>query len=97
MIRFGSPCSNRPPFSPRSRCAVDSCSASDLGADQILVARIRRQRFAEPKLRESCAVERRGVEVADAAVPGRVDRGDRFIVRDVAIHVAERRRAEADA
>ena len=48
--------------------------AADLGRDRVLVARPRREGRAEALFGEAGPVERGGVEVADAELPGAGDR-----------------------
>ncbi len=70
--------------------------AADLGAQYIILAPVGRQRLAEPDFGQAGAIEGRGIEVARALLPGRVDGGRRFLFRDVAEHVAEWGGAEAE-
>src|SRR3954447_6048246 len=55
------------------------------------------RRAPEPLLGQAEAVVRRGVEVAPALVPGRVDGRDGLGVAHLAEQVAQRRTAEPDA
>ena len=70
---------------------------SDLGRQQVLVPWARGQRRSEPRFREPVAVERCGVEEADAPLPCCVDRRSREVVVDGPIEVAERRAPEGQA
>jgi hypothetical protein len=67
---------------------------ADLRGDRIVVARTAGEGGAEPALGQAEPVVRSGVEVPDAAVPRRVDRGMRFVVADRAVQVAELGAAE---
>ena len=70
---------------------------SDLGREHVLVARSPTQRVPEAPFRGTVPVQRRGVEVPDAARPRGVDRRVRVLVADAREHVADRRGAEAEA
>src|SRR6186713_1679469 len=69
--------------------------ATDLGADDIIATWPTGEGSAHTDLREPCAIEGCIVEIADTVVPRRVHGRERFLLRDVAEHVAERCRAEA--
>ena len=69
---------------------------ADLGGEHELIARLVAQHLAEAVLRNAGPVFRRGVEVADAGIPGRFQRRHGIGVRDDLEHVAQRRAAEAD-
>lgn len=71
--------------------------APDLGADHVLLTRPAGERCTHADLGETCAIEGRGVEIADAVVPGGIHRREGFLLRDVTKHVAERRRTEAQS
>src|SRR5438445_682541 len=93
---------------PRSRQSGSSSGAAerrrrvrpqepaDLRGEDELVARPPRERPPEPPLRESVAVERCGVEEANAALPRAVNRRERRLVVDRLEQPAERRGPEAD-
>ena len=68
--------------------------ASDLGRENVGLARIRGERLAEAPLGEAEPVVRSGVEVAHTEMPRGVHRGARVLVRDRAVEVAELRAAE---
>ena len=70
--------------------------APDLRREHVLVAGTVGERRAEAALGQTESVVRRGVEVADAGVPGRVDRGPRLVVGRLAEQVAQLRGAEAE-
>ena len=75
---------------------VRSEQPPDLRRHDERVAWVAAQSRAQPRLGESVAVERRGVEEADPGVPGRRDRGDRLVVVHRLEQVAEGRAAEPD-
>ena len=68
--------------------------AAHLGGDHELLARAAAQEFAEAMLALAMAVERRGVEVADAGFPGALDHLPGGGAADIAEQVADRRTAE---
>ena len=63
--------------------------ATGLGRQHELVARLGLQERAEAPLGEAETVVRRGVEVADAAVPRRVEHGPRLVIAQLAEQVAD--------
>ena len=69
---------------------------ADLGRDDQLVARLGPQNPPEPVLAERPAIEGRGVEVADAGVPRRLDCCLGDLVGQRPEEVADRRTAEAE-
>ena len=68
--------------------------AADLGTEHVIVAAALFQGGAQAQLGQAGAIERGRIEIADAAVPGRVDCRQRFFLGNVAEHIAQRRRAE---
>ena len=70
--------------------------AADLGGDPELVARPGAEKAAEPVLGEAAAVPGGGVVVADAGVPGGLERGARIGLVDPGIELAEMGGAEAE-
>src|SRR5262249_19192730 len=68
---------------------------ADFGAQRIVVAIMVSKLFAQPDLGEPGAVKGCSVEISGAVVPGGVDRGGCFVVRDVAEHIAQWGRTEA--
>ena len=68
----------------------------DLGGEHVLVSGAACEGGAEAALGQAESVVRRGVEVADAGVPGRLDRGVRLVVGRLAEQVAELRGAESE-
>jgi hypothetical protein len=69
--------------------------APDLGREHEIGARLAAQRLAEAMLRQAEAVQRRGVEIADAGIMAGLERGPRLGIRERPVHVAERRPAAA--
>ena len=78
-------------------CAIGHQHAADLRREHILVARLVAEKIADAALAEPGAIHRRRIEVADAAVPRRLQQRPRRIFRRRAPEVADRRAAEADA
>ena len=70
--------------------------APDLGRQGILIARFFPQRVANAPFAEAIAVERRGIEEAAAAVPGRLEAGLGVLFGDHGEQIAQRRGPEAD-
>ncbi|MDT4834877.1 hypothetical protein FQZ97_685270 [compost metagenome] len=70
---------------------------ADLGAEHVLVTRTGSQGSTQARFGKAGTVEGRGVEVANAVVPGGVDGGLDFFRGHRAEHVAQRRSAEAEA
>ena len=68
---------------------VRAQQAPDLRGDHVLVARLGRKERAQPALGQPEPVMRRGVEVADAALPRRLEDGERVIVAHRAEEVAD--------
>ncbi len=62
----------------------------------ILVPRPTAQSATEPTFGEPCAVEGRGVEVADPELPGTIDHGARRLVLDRLVQAADRRGPEGE-
>ncbi|MNU96030.1 hypothetical protein D3C71_860560 [compost metagenome] len=62
---------------------------ADLAAEHIVVAVVAGQCGAEADFRQARTVERCGVEVTHAGIPGRMDGGLRFLFRNGAEHVAQ--------
>jgi hypothetical protein len=58
---------------------------------------LRPEEASQPTLGKTEAVERRGVEVADAQRPGPLDRRFRLVIADRHEQAAQRRGAEPDA
>ena len=72
--------------------------AADLGRQQGGAGRIAlRQHRAQAAFGEAKAIMRRRIEIADARVPGRLQRGARLRVRHCPIEIADRRCAHAKA
>src|SRR5262249_33153420 len=80
---------------PRSRFHVVEDQPADLGTEHVLVALVFGQRPAQAHLGQAGAVQWRRVEVADALLPGGIDRGGLLLLGDDAEHVAQRRGTEA--
>ena len=74
---------------------ADLQQAPDLARQHVVVALLAAQETVEPRLGQAEAVERRGVVVAAAGLPGLDQDGMRLVVGDGAVEIAERRRAEA--
>jgi hypothetical protein len=68
--------------------------AADLGRDHIAIARLAIEKIAEAKLGQAVAVARRGIEIADAGVPGDLQRGRRLVAGDGLVEIADARAAE---
>ena len=79
---------------PRVRCGVEQ--SADLGGERISVARAAAQRIAEPVFRQSGAVVRRGIVVANADVPGCSQAGDGVLFRHDRAQIAQRCAAGAE-
>ena len=71
-------------------------NSSDLGRDDVLVARALTQLFAHAPLGETDAVVRRRVEIADAGIPRAVDGLLRLLGRGDAIEVSQLGGSEAE-
>jgi hypothetical protein len=71
--------------------------APDLGADHEAATIAPAQRGAKATLGQGVAVVRRGIEIADAQVPGRVDDGEGFFVAHRLVQAAELGAAQAKA
>ena len=69
---------------------------SDLRGDDVLAARPIGEALAQTSLRQPQAVVRGGVEIADAALPGGLDRFIRLDLRGLAEEIAELSRSQAD-
>ncbi|MNN69255.1 hypothetical protein D3C81_1850290 [compost metagenome] len=67
---------------------------ADLAAEHVVVAVVAGQRLAEANFRQARTVERRGIEIPHAGLPGRVDGGLRFFLGNGAEHVAQWRGAK---
>src|SRR5262245_2039635 len=81
---------------PRSRFHLVEDQPADLGTEHVLTALVFGQGSAQARLGQAGAVQWRGVEVADALLPGGLDRCRRLPFGDVAEHVAQRRSAKAE-
>ncbi|MHC2600169.1 hypothetical protein ACVL92_000983 [Bradyrhizobium liaoningense] len=75
------------------RCAQQT---ADLGRDDVGVARLLPQECAQPPLGKTKAIERRGVEEADAGRPGARDRRLRIGIADGGEQSTERSGTETD-
>jgi hypothetical protein len=73
-----------------------SQEAADLGGQYVRAARLVAQEVADAPLGKSEAVKGRGVEIADAGIPGRIHRRLRLFFRIGAIKIADRGGAEAE-
>src|SRR5262245_42993268 len=80
---------------PASRLDLVQDQPADLGAEYVFVALMRGERFAQADLGQPGAVERRCVVIARALLPGSIDRRGRFLVWNIAEHIAQRRSTEA--
>src|SRR5206468_1193648 len=69
--------------------------SADLGGQRVLLARTRPQYRTHPPLGQAETVVRGGVEVPDAALPGRLDGRGRILVRYHLVQIADRRGTEA--
>src|SRR6187402_3657832 len=69
---------------------------ADLRSKHVFTARMRLQRFTQTNLGQTCAIERRAIEITNARLPCSLDRVQCFLFRNLAEHVAKRRSAEAD-
>ena len=70
--------------------------AADLGRQHEVLARLLAQRRAHAQLAAAVAVERRGIEVAHAAVVGGIGQRHRLGIGDGGAKAAHRRAAEAE-
>jgi hypothetical protein len=80
----------------RSAVKVRHETPADLGGDHELLARFRGEKRPEAAFGQPEAVVRRGVEVADAALPSRFQHGVRLLVAHRRVEVPEIRRAERE-
>ena len=70
--------------------------APDLGRQHVGVPRLVAQEIAEAAFRKAEAVEGRGIEIAQAGIPGDLQRLHRRLARAGSVEPADRRAAEAD-
>ncbi len=75
---------------------ADLEQASGLGREHIFVALLAAQELVEAGLGEAEPIKRRRVVVAEAAVPGGLERGLGVLVGNGAVEIAERGGAEAE-
>ena len=70
--------------------------AADLGREHVGIALLAAQEMVDARLGEAEAVKGRGVEIADASIPGGVQRRLRLVFRIGAVKIAGRGGAEAE-
>jgi len=69
---------------------------ADLGGKHVAAIRLVAQEIADPPFGETQPIPGRDVEIADAAIPGRLQRVHRLLARAGTVETAESCRAEAD-